>query len=101
MALADIKQATDPVTGAQITVCADHGLEYCPRCCLDLRDMNEDAKNEAVRKLCSASGCHKKASHRCGKCMIAKYCSRECQAKDWKRHKSKCRTEEEDTITDP
>ena len=29
---------------------------------------------------------------KCGKCGMAKYCSRECQAKDWVRHKTECRS---------
>eukprot|EP01084_Bolivina_argentea_P320133 555413_1 len=28
----------------------------------------------------------------CGKCQIAKYCSRQCQKMDWKQHKIQCQT---------
>ncbi|KAK5137244.1 hypothetical protein LTR08_000214 [Meristemomyces frigidus] len=33
----------------------------------------------------------------CGKCGEVKYCSRECQKKDWRRHKVCCRTPEDTT----
>jgi hypothetical protein len=34
--------------------------------------------------------CDEKIAKRCGKCMCVAYCSRECQAKDWKEHKKVC-----------
>ena len=27
---------------------------------------------------------------KCGRCRVAEYCSRECQTKDWPRHKNEC-----------
>lgn len=33
--------------------------------------------------------CGKEADKKC-KCMVAKYCSRECQVSDWKKHKKVC-----------
>lgn len=27
---------------------------------------------------------------KCGRCRLVSYCSRECQKKDWKRHKDSC-----------
>ena len=35
--------------------------------------------------------CHKKANLKCEKCKKASYCSRECQFKDWNRHKANCK----------
>jgi hypothetical protein len=32
-------------------------------------------------------------SHRCSKCKILKYCSRECQSSNWEKHKKQCRKE--------
>jgi len=29
----------------------------------------------------------------CGRCKVAKYCSRECQAADWRRHRSECHSQ--------
>lgn len=34
--------------------------------------------------------CGEESSLRCGKCMLEKYCSSECQKADWKRHKYYC-----------
>ncbi|XP_023319023.1 zinc finger MYND domain-containing protein 10 [Trichogramma pretiosum] len=34
--------------------------------------------------------CKKVAKHRCSRCKEASYCSRECQVKDWPKHKSLC-----------
>ncbi|KAL2610286.1 hypothetical protein R1flu_028859 [Riccia fluitans] len=33
--------------GATITVCAPHGREYCPSCCFDFAEMNNDARRKA------------------------------------------------------
>ncbi|KAK5693004.1 hypothetical protein LTR97_010480 [Elasticomyces elasticus] len=42
-------------------------------------------------------GCQKKLKKdfRCSKCQDQKYCSRECQRKDFRRHKTVCRTPED------
>lgn len=40
--------------------------------------------------LCNSDECSNKASLRCGNCKIVKYCSKQCQKKDWKRHKTIC-----------
>ncbi len=38
------------------------------------------------------SGCDKPGNHKkCGDCRTVMYCSRECQVKDWPRHKEKCK----------
>lgn len=40
--------------------------------------------------------CGKSGTKKCGKCGLVNYCSRDCQRKDWKRHKAECqRTQEE------
>mmetsp|Transcript_3515 Transcript_3515/g.5292 ORF Transcript_3515/g.5292 Transcript_3515/m.5292 type:complete len:247 (-) Transcript_3515:69-809(-) len=43
-----------------------------------------------AKPLCG--GCKKSVdvTKRCSRCKIASYCSRDCQAKDWKRHKKVC-----------
>ena len=43
------------------------------------------------KQFCNASGCNRIASKHCGKCRVAKYCSRECQVGDWRAtHKKSC-----------
>jgi hypothetical protein len=34
----------------------------------------------------------KKQVKKCGACKMAPYCSKECQIKDWKEHKIKCKS---------
>jgi hypothetical protein len=46
-----------------------------------------DREGEENCKVCGAKG-----SKKCGKCMAAIYCSRDCQTKDWKKHKNECKT---------
>ena len=40
-------------------------------------------------KLCRV--CSKKARIKCDQCGKVSYCSRECQFKDWNRHKGNCK----------
>ena len=37
--------------------------------------------------------CGKLPTNVCGGCGVAKYCSKECQMRDWNNHKAACRTE--------
>jgi len=36
------------------------------------------------------TGCKAFGEKRCGNCKVARYCSRECQEDDWKKHKTNC-----------
>lgn len=40
------------------------------------------------------SVCKKEAHKKCGNCKMTWYCSKECQQKDWKEHKNRCRVYE-------
>ena len=50
-------------------------------------------EEEAKYSLCS--GCEQRVLRtdlkKCGKCRVTRYCSRECQLGDWKKHKRYCR----------
>ena len=56
----------------------------------------EDEVYSNITGECSA--CHKpepegvKPFQKCGKCKFIKYCSKECQRKDWKYHRVVCKT---------
>ena len=43
------------------------------------------------RHICNAQGCAEVATKTCGRCKVARYCSRKCQVSDWKMtHKHTC-----------
>jgi hypothetical protein len=39
---------------------------------------------------CIRDGCNKKGSQLCSRCQAVRYCDRNCQKADWKRHKKTC-----------
>lgn len=43
-----------------------------------------------IKDLMLCHVCKQKAEYRCNKCKILRYCSSECQKKDWKSHKTTC-----------
>ena len=84
---------TELETGDVLTFCKDHRREYCHVCCVDFRDMNEDARRaskaavsyktykKAVKGHCKAEGCTKDGVKLCTSCKKVNYCSRECQVR--------------------
>jgi hypothetical protein len=50
----------------------------------------EKKKKVPKKKRCTKPDCASEGSQLCGKCLKAKYCSRECQVADWKAHKLVC-----------
>ena len=56
---------------------------------LDLSPANEKPPKEPLAKSCAV--CNKLGTMRaCGKCKLIRYCGKECQIADWKRHKTIC-----------
>jgi hypothetical protein len=45
---------------------------------------------ESASYVCENCGKKESTMSRCSKCGIARYCSRECQVKNWPEHKRKC-----------
>ena len=51
---------------------------------------------DLLRKMCTWRGCpqrglvHTPVLNKCGRCLLAKYCSVTCQKADWPRHKGEC-----------
>ena len=35
--------------------------------------------------------CEARYTRRCGRCLVARYCSESCQLQDWQRHRTDCR----------
>ncbi|EDV98685.1 zinc finger MYND domain-containing protein 10 homolog [Drosophila grimshawi] len=49
-----------------------------------------DADDQKEEKIYKCGACYKVAKKKCGNCKEMYYCSRECQLKDWPRHKESC-----------
>ena len=43
-----------------------------------------------ARVYCSSESCTSIATQQCSRCQLRWYCSKECQRKDWRRHKPEC-----------
>mmetsp|Transcript_34974 Transcript_34974/g.71362 ORF Transcript_34974/g.71362 Transcript_34974/m.71362 type:complete len:367 (-) Transcript_34974:105-1205(-) len=46
--------------------------------------------HEGTVRCCGVCGVEKESLLRCGKCATVRYCGKECQKQDWKRHKAEC-----------
>jgi hypothetical protein len=55
-------------------------------------DRNSWPDEGDVSRKCLCCKSTPKKLKKCAKCGVAKYCSKECQAKDWPRHKTECRS---------
>lgn len=53
---------------------------------------------EPLQNICAACAAHKDNMNRCSRCGITRYCSKECQTRDWPEHKLTCK-EKHDTST--
>lgn len=62
----------------------DQKLLFCSKGC------RSDAKHVLNSSRCKVCGIYQKGIKRCAKCHNVNYCSRECQASDWKEHKKIC-----------
>ena len=54
---------------------------------------NSDHSNLATNPIpdvYKCSDCGKDGAKKCGACGEAYYCSRQCQRRDWKKHKAEC-----------
>ncbi len=60
-----------------ITTSKDEGLYRCP-------------KSGFLYPPCCVCGTLKSKTKRCSKCRVVYYCSKTCQKKDWKTHKTEC-----------
>ena len=80
--LLDLDKPTKCYTPTHETFC--HPKEY---------NYNDDSVGYGYEQ-CHSEGCYtydKNNLLKCSGCKVVKYCSRECQKKDWARHKKDCK----------
>jgi len=66
------------------------GPDRRERYVMAMEPITDKVEKESGRAKCVV--CYKASTKKCGRCNDASYCSRECQAKDWKTHKNSCKT---------
>ena len=73
-------------------------LDTCWAFKASLKDVTDEADKllaaadaKAEKKPASCFACAKPTTSCCGKCKIARFCSRECQITEWPKHKKLCR----------
>lgn len=58
-----------------------------------MQEEKQEAKTSSmspVEKSCNACGSREEPLKTCSRCKITRYCSKECQKSDWKKHKGSC-----------
>lgn len=50
---------------------------------------------------CATCGKSSEKMYKCSKCKLVRYCDRDCQLADWKRHKSECKNRGRDLTFEP
>ncbi|KAH3765057.1 protein PBDC1 [Pelomyxa schiedti] len=55
-----------------------------------IRTPRKEGADGQVYRLYICCVCGEPAPFRCARCKLARYCSRECQTRDWKKHKASC-----------
>ena len=78
--------------------CSNYKLQnYCNKECLQSNwksdrnlcsELNQRSVN-LIHDICSV--CLKEGAKKCSRCKVQLYCSKECQQKDWKNHKTVCK----------
>lgn len=58
-----------------------------------VKDIAKKGQRKCANIDCSETESYPMQFSTCSRCKWASYCSRECQATDWKRHKRECKTE--------
>ena len=70
------------------------GMEHRSNCFISPRDWNKNFKREQTLSLCDVCGAaasEGSALTKCSRCLVAVYCSTECQKQDWPEHKRDCK----------
>ncbi len=85
-------------TSEQITYYNQNMAHFKKPKCRDNTCFNNDSTISSVASTDSGSTadfcfyCRKKCSLVCTKCFVSTYCNKECQKRDWKKHKEECRS---------
>ena len=85
-----LKWAAPPGLDGKVTVECDE--DWVPDEESDEEGADEGGRVVGKPRRARCVGCEEaKAYSKCDRCLIARYCSRECQVADWSRHKAGCR----------
>jgi len=53
---------------------------------------NETKKEPKTKEICAAIDCENTGTKKCSGCLVARYCSSDCQKTHWNDHKRECKT---------
>ncbi|XP_071085093.1 uncharacterized protein [Haliotis cracherodii] len=73
--------------------CGGHDAFCSDENCTDITEFSPDIPEP---QMCGKCGKHGVRLKTCSRCKTALYCSRDCQKKDWQRHKKTCRIPDHD-----
>ena len=75
----------------QQSVNSSESLENLPMRCEILNPEEYRTHTPEKEDLCSNPGCDKQSKYSCRQCFLIRYCSSDCQKKDWTQHKLICK----------
>ncbi|XP_070575182.1 uncharacterized protein [Ptychodera flava] len=73
---------------------------YCRRKCMKEDKFRHEIECKFAMKVHECGHCHRKTSttKQCSGCSVEWYCDKDCQMKDWRKHKTKCLDVQDDIV---
>jgi hypothetical protein len=89
--------ADDPFVNILVSPLCETGGRCEMQSRRETQKMMEELGNEAEAEMTACKVCYKvEGAQKCARCRTVSYCGKECQKKDWKRHKPVCKATNED-----